>query len=65
MEEKFTGFDKQLKEIDAKFSKRFTDLEENLKELELDVKFIGNRISDLESFTTAKLNDLKKEIKMN
>ena len=63
MEEKFTGFDKQLKETDAKFSKRCTDLEENLKQLERDVKFIDNRTFDLESSTTAKLNDLKKEIK--
>ena len=36
-----------------------------LKELELDVKLIGIRTSDLESSTTAKLNDLKKDIKMN
>ena len=65
LEEKFTGFDKQLKEIDAKLSKKCTDLEENLKELELDVNFIGHRTSDLESSTTAKLNDLTKENKMN
>ena len=65
LEQKFTGLDKQLKEIDAKFSKRCTDLEENFKELELDAKFIGNRTSDLELSTTANLNDLKKQIKMN
>ena len=53
LEEKFTGFDKQLKKIDAKFSKRCTNLEENLKELKLDVKFIGYRTCDLESTTTA------------
>ena len=29
------------------------------------MKFIGSRTSDLESSTTAKRNDLKKEIKMN
>ena len=57
LEEKFTGFDKQSREIDVKLSKRCTDLEENLKELELDVKFIGNKTSDLESSTTAKIND--------
>ena len=65
LEEKFTGFDKQIIEIDAKLSKRCTDLKENLKELELDVKFIDNRTSDLESSTTAKINDLTKENKMN
>ena len=65
LREKFTGFDKQLKEIDAKFSKRCTDLGENLKELELVVKFIGNRTSDLEFIRTSDLGENLKELKLD